>query len=181
MPVVVCFSFPGVKAIQNLYRQTLSLPLSSTECYEQLYLSSCSSCCFCSWLAWSPPLRKTTAAPRPTTSPVPSTPCCATPTGPLQPRTACSHTKTLLGGAFFSHAALESVRQRVSHLKMYILTKFQRFCTENRTFSIDFFFFNCKQHTLYFDAIDTLFYRGSALKLARCLDTEFLDAEMTSR
>lgn len=52
----------------------------------QRYRCSCFCCCCCSWPACYLPLKMTTAAPRPTTLPDPSTPCCGTPTGHLPPR-----------------------------------------------------------------------------------------------
>lgn len=55
---------------------------SSTGSSERPSPSTCSSSCCWSWPAWCLCPRRTTAAHCPTTSPAPSTPCCATPTAP---------------------------------------------------------------------------------------------------
>lgn len=90
-------------------------------------------------------------------------------------------TLNTLGWCFFLPCC-SSINQAVSFTSQNVyLDRISAFLYGKQNFFYRFFFLNCKRHTLYFDAIDTLFYRGSALKFARCLDIEFLDAETTSQ
>lgn len=66
--------------------------LSSTGFYELPSPYTCSSSCCWFWPAWCLCLKRTTAVHCPTTSPAPSTPCCATPTA-LRPHEHCHDTQ----------------------------------------------------------------------------------------
>lgn len=177
------FSFSDVTAIHNLFKQLLSLPASFTVYYEQLYFFSCSSYCFYFWLPWFRYLRKTTAAPRQTTSPVLSTPCCDTPRGLHQLRKQLVNLQlyqNTLSAVLTFITSFPCRRECIKFASQNVyLDRTSAFLYGKQTFF--YRFLNCKQDTLYFEAIDTLFYRCSALKFARWLNTELLDAEAISQ